>query len=74
MHAFIKGKMVETENTVYRFSSESRAREFLRRAYAEGEVSASGKVEPLGKEEKSHVAPCQFLRVQKQVRKVPQIH
>jgi hypothetical protein len=54
MHAIINGRTVETESHIYRFSSESRAREFLRRAYREGEVYASGKVEPLAKEEKQH--------------------
>jgi hypothetical protein len=61
MHAFIKGKTVETESRIYQFSSESRAREFLRRAYREGEVSASGKVEPVCKEQKQHQSSCAFL-------------
>jgi hypothetical protein len=52
---------VETESRIYRFSSESRAREFLRRAYREGEISASCKVEPVSKEEKRHPANSALL-------------
>lgn len=63
MNAFINGKTVETDKGVYQFSSESRAREFLRYVYALGEVSASGKVQPVRKEQKNHDSRCQFLLV-----------
>lgn len=62
MHAFIHGRTVETESRIYQFSSESRAREFLRRAYREGEISASDKVTPLSKEEKRHPSVHTFLQ------------
>lgn len=61
MHAFIQGKTVETDSRIYRFSSESRAKEFLRYAFQEGEISASDKVAPLSKEEKRHPAHCATL-------------
>jgi hypothetical protein len=63
MNAFSNGRIVETERTVYQFSSESRAREFLRYAYTVGEVAAAGKVAPLSKNRKEHSAACQFLRM-----------
>jgi hypothetical protein len=63
MHAFSNGKTVETERSVYQFSSESRAREFLRLAQAMGEVAAAGRVPPVSKDKKNHSAACQFLRV-----------
>jgi hypothetical protein len=63
MNAFSNGRIVETERTVYQFSSESRAREFLRYARTVGEVAAAGKVTPIAKNKKAHSAPCQFLRV-----------
>lgn len=63
MNAFSNGRIVETEGTVYQFSSESRAREFLRHARAMGEVAAAGKVEPVSKNKKDQKAACQFLRM-----------
>lgn len=63
MNAFSNGRTVETERSVYRFSSESRAREFLRYAHTVGEVAAAGKVEPVSTNKKDHSAACQFLRV-----------
>ncbi|WP_194715867.1 hypothetical protein [Noviherbaspirillum soli] len=63
MNAFSNGRIVETERTVYQFSSESRAREFLRYARILGEVGAAGKVTPIAKNKKDHSAPCQFLRM-----------
>ncbi len=63
MNAFSNGRIVETEASVYQFSSESRAREFLRYARSMGEVAAAGKVAPVSKNKKDHSAACQFLRV-----------
>lgn len=63
MNAFSNGRIVETERTVYHFSSESRAQEFLRYARIVGEVAAAGKVTPIAKNKKDHSAPCQFLRM-----------
>jgi len=63
MNAFLNGKTVETDKGIYQFSSESRAREFLRYVYAVGEVAASGKVQPVKKDQKNHNSGCQFLHV-----------
>jgi hypothetical protein len=63
MNAFINGKTVETDEGIYQFSSESRAREFLRYVYALGDVAASGKVEPIRKDRKSRASDCHFLQV-----------
>lgn len=63
MFAFYNGKIVETESGIYQFSSESRAREFLRHAYSIGEVAATGKVPPVSKNKKKQSAACQFLRM-----------
>ncbi|MBV0881959.1 hypothetical protein KTQ42_22025 [Noviherbaspirillum sp. L7-7A] len=62
MNAFSNGRIVETERSVYHFSSESRAREFLRYARTVGEAAAAGKVAPVAKNKKDHSAACQFLR------------
>lgn len=62
MNAFSNGRVVETEHSVYQFSSESRAREFLRYAHIVGEVAAVGKVAPVSRNKKDHSAACQFLR------------
>ncbi len=63
MNAFSNGRIVETQSSVYQFSSESRAREFMRHAHAVGEIAAAGKVAPLSRTRKDHSGACQFLRV-----------